>query len=143
MTMPKEISLDLCFTNEQVEQMKRGLIPEVMEDKWFIYHNSDWLYFHRSWTGFGIYKAKLVKIDEGYAINSFWAERNPEKYSNEDDNEDRESIIFLISQGLLGLNVSDFYADSNVNTPQDAVKMWSHFGKMLFGNSNIALTATS
>ena len=38
------------FTAEEYTCLSRGLIPEVMEDKWFIFMEADRLYFHRSWT---------------------------------------------------------------------------------------------
>lgn len=85
---PKRIEISLRFTDEQFLKLKRGLIPQQMEDKWFIFFENGWLYFHRSWTGFGHYKAGIVKEEEGYSINEFWAERNQEKYKNEDDNID-------------------------------------------------------
>ena len=62
--------------SEQFLELKKGLIPQQMEDKWFIFYEDGWLHFHRSWTGFGNYKAQVVKEEDGYSINEFWAERN-------------------------------------------------------------------
>lgn len=81
---PKRIDIDLLFTDKQFSKLIKGFIPQQMEDKWFIYYENEWLYFHRSWTGYGIYKAKLNKVNEGYSIKEFWAERNQEKYQNEE-----------------------------------------------------------
>lgn len=46
-----EIPLDLFFEEEEAERLQRGLNPEEMEDRWFIYWEGDALYCHRSWTG--------------------------------------------------------------------------------------------
>ncbi len=54
---PKRIDIELQFTAEQFSKLTYGLIPEEMEDKWFIFLQNDWLYFHRSWTGFGFCNA--------------------------------------------------------------------------------------
>jgi len=97
---PKRIVIDLLFTDKQFSKLSKGLIPEEMEDKWFVYYENEWLYFHRSWTGNGVYKAKLIKETLGYSIKEFWAERNQEKYNNEDDNIDIETFSFLIARGL-------------------------------------------
>lgn len=43
------------FSPEQMEKLKKGHIPEEMEDKWFWYMEGNTLYAHRSWTGFCIY----------------------------------------------------------------------------------------
>jgi hypothetical protein len=73
---PRRIAIDLHFTDNQFSKLTTGLIPQEMEDKWFIYFENEWLYFHRSWTGNGMYKAKLNKQTDGYSITEFWAERN-------------------------------------------------------------------
>ncbi|MGQ9643783.1 MAG: hypothetical protein ACUVT3_08005 [Ignavibacterium sp.] len=52
---PKQIAIELRFTERHYSKLIKGLIPKEMEDKWFVFHDNDWLYFHRSWTGFGIY----------------------------------------------------------------------------------------
>lgn len=99
---PKRIDIELHFTESQFSKLTKGLIPLEMEEKWFIYYERTWLYFHRSWTGFGIYKAQLIKENDGYSIKEFWSERNQEKYKNEDDKTDMETITFLITKRLLG-----------------------------------------
>jgi ADP-ribosylglycohydrolase len=137
---PKRIVIDLLFTDEHFSKLTRGLIPKEMEDKWFIYYEDKWLYFHRSWTGNGIYKAKLNKVTEGYSIKEFWAERKQEKYKNEDDNTDIETFSFLIARGLLGIDVRNIYSRRNIKSGNDAVKGWSDFGNMLFTNQGVDYT---
>ena len=104
---PKRIDLLIHFNDKQFEKLRQGLIPNQMEDKWFIFYENDWLYFHRSWTGFGLYKARLIKEQNGYLIKEIWVERNQEKYENEDDQTDVENITSLIARGLLGIDVGD------------------------------------
>ena len=134
---PKRIDIDLQFTEKQFLKLTMGLIPQQMEDKWFIYYENEWLYFHRSWTGNGMYKAKLIKITDGYFIKEFWAERNQEMYKNEDDNSDIETFSFLIARGLLGIDVRNIYLNRNIKSETDTVKGWSNFGNMLFTNQGV------
>lgn len=134
---PKKIDLSIHFNDKQFEKLKHGLIPKQMEDKWFIFYENDWLYFHRSWTGFGLYKAQLIKEHDGYSIKEFWAERNQEKYKNEDDNTDIENISFLIARGLLGIDVRKLYADKHIQSESDSIKGWSNFGHLLFTNQGV------
>lgn len=110
---PKRIEIDLHFTMQQYSTLTRGLIPQQMEDKWFIYFESDWLYFHRSWTGYGIYKAQLLKVQDGYHIKEFYAERNQAKYKNENDKTDIDTFSVLIARGLLGIDVNQIYFSKN------------------------------
>lgn len=134
---PKRIVIDLHLTDEQFSRLINGLILQQMEDKWFIYYENQWLYFHRSWTGNGMYKAKLNKETDGYSIKEFWAERNQEKYKNDDDNTDIETFSFLIARGILGIDVRSIYSKRNIKTESDAVKGWSNFGNMLFTNQGV------
>ena len=69
---PKRIGINLHFTERQFRRLIRGLIPQQMEDKWFIFYEDGWLYFHRSWTGFGIFKARAEKVPDVYAITGFF-----------------------------------------------------------------------
>ncbi|NWJ51326.1 MAG: ADP-ribosylglycohydrolase family protein [Bacteroidetes bacterium] len=108
-----------------------------MEDKWFIFYENDYLFFHRSWTGFGLYKAQIIKEQVGYSIHEFWAERNQEKYSNKDDNTDIETFSFLIAQGLLEIDVREIFVVNNIKNETDCVKGWSNFGNLLFKNKCI------
>ncbi|GAB2825018.1 ADP-ribosylglycohydrolase family protein [Ferruginibacter profundus] len=134
---PKKINFSIHFNYKQFEKLKHGLIPKQMEDKWFIFYENDWLYFHRSWTGFGLYKAQLIKEQDGYSIKEFWAERNQEKYKNEDDNTDIDNISFLIARGLLGIDVRELYADKHIESENDSLKGWSTFGHLLFTNQGV------
>ena len=43
------IQYHAAFDADQLVHLKAGLIPQAMEDKWFIYFEE--LFFHRSWTG--------------------------------------------------------------------------------------------
>ncbi len=131
---PKRISIIMNFTNRQFSKLTIGLIPQQMEDKWFIFYENNWLYFHRSWTGFGLYKAQLIKETNGYSIIEFWAERNNAKYKNEDDNTDIENISFLIARGLLGIDVRKIYEAKNTKSEMDVIKSWSFFGRLLITN---------
>lgn len=134
---PKRIDIALHFTDKQFLKLKNGLIPERFEDKWFIYYENEWLYFHRSWTGFGIFKAQVIKEQDGYSIKEFWAERNKEKKKYDDDHADIESISFLIAMGLLGIDVRELYVERNIQSDNDCVNGWSNFGNLLFTNQAV------
>ncbi len=38
--------------------IQAGLVPEEMEDKWFVFFEDPWLYLHRSWTGFCVFQVR-------------------------------------------------------------------------------------
>jgi ADP-ribosylglycohydrolase len=134
---PKRIEISLQFTCKQFSKLTNGLVPHQMEDKWFIFYENDWLYFHRSWTGYGFYKAQLIKEQNGYSIKEFWVERNKEKYENNDDTTDVEAFSFLIERGLLGIDVRKGFEEKNIKSETDSIKGWSMFGHLLFTNKGV------
>ena len=50
-----------------------------MDDKWFFYLEKDWLYIHRSWTGFCIFQVRLERFEDGYQIAEAWVNDDPEQ----------------------------------------------------------------
>ena len=137
---PERIEIALRFTGRQFSRLKKGFIPKQMEEKWFIFYENNWLYFHRSWTGFGIFSAQLINEQGSYVIKEFWAERNKEKYKNESAKVDIETISFLIAGELLRLNAGNIFDDQHFQTDKDVIRGWSKFGNLLFTNPDVDYT---
>ena len=62
--LPYRMSLD----SGQFSWVKQGLIPQAMEDKWFIYYEDPHLFLHRSWTGEPVYRLTLNSVQGGAEI---------------------------------------------------------------------------
>lgn len=90
------------FTGHEFDRMKRGLIPEQMEDKWFIYYADEWLHFHRSWTGYCIYQVQFRKRDSNFVIVKILVSRDVEQYRESSDEYDLMLLKYLIDSLLLG-----------------------------------------
>ena len=90
------------FTEQEYERLCDGLIPDRMEDKWFIFLEADILYVHRSWTGYCIYQLSITREDSTYAISRALVNRDPNQYTWVDDHYDGKLLIFLIDHLLLG-----------------------------------------
>ena len=102
------------FTWQEFCQMKRGLIPEQMEDKWFIYYTDDWLRFHRSWTGYCIYQVNFRERDGTIEVAQILVSRDVEQYRESSDENDLMLLKFLIDSLLLG-NEADFRQKDDIN----------------------------
>jgi hypothetical protein len=62
------------FGSAQRLKIQAGLIPEVMEDKWFVYFEAPYLFFHRSWTGQPVYRVELATDADGATvIEALWS----------------------------------------------------------------------
>lgn len=86
--------LNRSFSDEEMEALRRGNIPQVMEDKWFWYMEGSVLWAHRSWTGFCIYRIDY-KEDQHHIVT---VNRDPDRYACTSTEEDRESLIGINEQ---------------------------------------------
>lgn len=50
------IPFEGAFSREEFDKIREGMVPEVMEDKWFAYFEKPHLFLHRSWTGHPVYR---------------------------------------------------------------------------------------
>jgi O-acetyl-ADP-ribose deacetylase (regulator of RNase III) len=93
------------FDAREHARLALGLTPRQTEDKWFIYLEQDWLYFHRSWTGFCTYAIRLGPMSEGSRVLEAWVTRDPAQYRTADDRRDAEILGYLVERLLLGRQV--------------------------------------
>lgn len=92
-----------AFAAEQLVRLKAGLIPRIMEDKWFIYYEEPHLFFHRSWTGQPIYRLTLASLADGGATvtEAFWSKELAVASKDGPDYQVR-LVDFLVANLLLG-----------------------------------------
>lgn len=89
--MPEKCKLFILkreFSAQQMAALRKGHIPQEMEDKWFWFMEADNLYAHRSWTGICIYRIEF-KADGNHAVT---VNRDPEQYSFTSIDEDIAQI---------------------------------------------------
>lgn len=110
--------------------IRRGVIPEQMEDKWFIYWSEGELFFHRSWTGFCIYVVKFQTGKEGYTTVEAQVNRDPLQYGKTNDGKDKATVSFLIDVVLLH-RPHDFPGSGP--TELQALIQWHQIGREMLG----------
>ena len=98
-------TLRRTFTDQQMQILRKGHIPQEMEDKWFWYMEGDTLYAHRSWTGICIYSVKFTGKDSAVVT----VNREPEQYGETSIEEDYKRLNTLKKSGQIGdmLKVND------------------------------------
>jgi hypothetical protein len=104
LTFPKKfVSIDYArtFSADEYDKISYGLIPRAMEDKWFIYLQSDVLYLHRSWTGFCIYKIFFCAEENGYKVAETLTNACEDQAPAFDEDYHVQLLDFLISDLLL------------------------------------------
>ena len=60
--------LERIFSDEEIMVLRRGHIPEEMEDKWFWFMEGDTFYAHRSWTGICVFRIDFSFADNRHRV---------------------------------------------------------------------------
>ena len=98
--------LDRSFSDEEMKALRRGNVPQAMEDKWFWYMEGATLWAHRSWTGYCIYQIDF-KDDDHHIVT---VNRDPEQYE-----------CISIEEDIMSLNkLLDWWTQ----TPYDHYQEW-------------------
>ena len=125
------IHLDRTFLPQEMEHIRRGLVPEQMEDKWFIYWQDDTLFFHRSWTGFCIYVVHFIPEGDRYGMVEADANRDPAQYKGMNDERDARMISYLVEVLLLHREV--VFPSDDLSSEKCVVMNWSQVGRAMLG----------
>ena len=125
------IPLDRAFSASEMARIRLGLIPEQMEDKWFVFWEDDLLFFHRSWTGFCTYIVRFEPARRGARMVDALVSRDAREYSNTDDGHDARMISYLIDVLLLGRR-SEF-PSTREDDGEQALEQWSEVGRAMTG----------
>lgn len=114
-----EIPFNAEYTQEEYETIIKGLVPQEMEDKWFIYYEEPYLFFHRSWTGIPVYQLKVEKESEKYRIQKAFYSK---ELLRDNTNLEYEAKLagFIISNLLLNQN-KPFPKPANIKEPMKGV----------------------
>ncbi|CAN7570482.1 hypothetical protein [Pararhizobium sp. LjRoot238] len=98
----EHFELPLVLDDAEGEKLLLGHIPIDMDDKWFIFFEKSWLYFHRSWSGDCIFGVKFDGSPMGVRAVDAWASRDRERYRSIGVEQEKQLIVDLIRSRLLG-----------------------------------------
>ena len=125
------IRLDQTFSPQEMKRIRRGLVPEQMEDKWFIYWKDDTLFFHRSWTGFCIYVVRFATDGDTYRMIEADVNRDPAQYKETSDERDAEKISYLVD--VLLLHQEAVFPSDEPSSKKQVLMNWSQVGRAMLG----------
>ncbi len=124
-----DLTFDRSFGTADRKKLVFGHLPEVMEDKWFIYYDQGVLNFHRSWTGFCVYRALCDDDGSSLLFKRVLINRDPTQYTETDDTYDLRVLNFLVDAVLLERPVAFPYKSEGED---GALQAWSLVGKAMF-----------
>jgi hypothetical protein len=53
------VRIDHRYTAEEMDRIRLGFWPQLMEEKWFVFWEDPYLYLHRSWTGLLLFRVRF------------------------------------------------------------------------------------
>jgi hypothetical protein len=67
---PRPVPFFRNLTSAEAQRVLGGLIPEAMEDKWFIFEQDDIVPFCPSWTGYTLYQVAHSQDNVSFPVPS-------------------------------------------------------------------------
>ena len=92
----EELHFTASYSRQDMDAIMMGFCPKEMEDKWFIFFQDNFLYFHRSWTGHCIFVLQFIFTPSGVSVGESWVNRNPEQYRSNSISTDKNILQSLI-----------------------------------------------
>lgn len=88
--------LGLEITEAEKQVLEYGHIPDAMEDHWFMYYADDTIHYHRSWTGYCMFEAKVEPCGDHFVVAEACVNRYPGHYKGTDLEYDKYLLARLI-----------------------------------------------
>ena len=108
LTVPQPIPAPArVWTGDEMGVIRRGYVPHIMDEKWFIFMEKNRLFAHRSWTGLGVYEATFAPAEGGYVIESAVVTGDETEYRRKSDGTESLTLEVLIANYLLQEPPSD------------------------------------
>jgi hypothetical protein len=89
------------FSIEEFAIVRKGHVPEDMDDKWFIFFEAPHLYLHRSWTGKFVYRIELESTETGARVREAAVIDDPTSYRRRSLDHEARLSAFLVRRILL------------------------------------------
>jgi len=105
------------WSEEEWRRIRLGHRSNEMEDKWNAFVDEHRLFFHRSWTGFGIYEADFARDGDEWVITAARVTGDPDVYARSTDGYETLMLEALIGGKLLDRWPEDFQERLN-NLPK-------------------------
>ena len=128
------LPLNLRFTAKEMDVIRHGLVPQEMEDKWFIFFENGLLHMHRSWTGYCIYRVQFEDGPDGCRATEAIVNDDPDQYRANGDPREIESLRALIR--ILLLRRPTPYPTSAPVADAAALEQWSVMGRAMFADDD-------
>jgi len=132
----RRVPVGLQFNEDEMACIRYGVLPQQMEDKWFIFFQDGVLHMHRSWTGNCIYQVRFARVDGLWHAIDAKVNGDHEQYSPGTDEHERAAIGALIDIVLLRRDGQ--YPVESVSPGAAALQQWSVLGRAMLPRTESA-----
>jgi tetratricopeptide (TPR) repeat protein len=132
-----DIKIKQLFTigipDEFYKNLKKGLVPETEEDKWFVYYEDDKVYFHEAESGICVYEMH-IKYDKVLSrYTEVFCEGDESKYIINESLEFSffSFILFILNLDSMGPEIRETYIEIFMQS-MTFDELLERFGRMLY-----------
>ena len=94
---PVLLKYNLVLSFDKWNLLKQGLVPKVMEDRWFVFLEDNIVYFVRSWTGNCIFTVEIkIMEDNNVLLHKVKMEEDKNIYRGDSPAETLELLIKMV-----------------------------------------------
>ncbi len=120
-----EVDLDIEVSEGVMERIRLGLLPEQMEDKWFLYYEHPHLHAHRSWTGFAAFILTFEQRGSAWRIVGAKISQDPAHVNFATVEEGIHAALETVAVCLLGDSPKDLGDNPTIH--------WGAYGRAILG----------
>lgn len=91
-----EIPFSFIISSEAMDIIRKGHIPESMEDHWFMYCDEEYIRYYRSWTGMCAFEAHYKKVMSNYVVDSIKMNHGLVEFGVNGDEAGATLFVYLI-----------------------------------------------
>lgn len=91
------IEVSIGITEEDMGMIRKGHIPEAMEDHWFMYCDDEYIRYFRSWSGMCAFEAHFRKEENRYVIDEICMNHALEEFGVKGDKSGVALFLHLLS----------------------------------------------
>lgn len=121
-----EIPFDFKISSKTMDIIRKGHIPESMEDHWFMYCDNEYIRYYRSWTGMCAFEAHYKEFDTGYLVDNLKMNHGLAEFGVNGDEAGAALFMYLIVAES-GEDASDAW--------ENYLKIWEKLVEK-YGNKN-------
>lgn len=83
--MVSDLTLNFKIPAEAMKILRRGHIPEVQEDHWFMYCDREYIRYYRSWTGMCVFEAHFREDGEDFLVDQLKINHSLAEFGENED----------------------------------------------------------